>query len=507
MTAVSDWFTPSPGSPLAPQVSTGSQLAPWIPTGSQVVPRIPTGSPIAPSWLNSLSAPRTNDGGGVGGVSNGGGSPSGGPSFGNPDAASSGVAFGDMTGPQAVATQSLNTNPITGLVSSLMSLNPTGALMGLLGTLNMTPSSSVANTALGLALGKGLGLAGITSPTAPLSDIMSVLNGISSLAGSNAISNALNSDFSTANFSTPQTTAEALGITGLAPAPDAFSLSPTLAAMNAFNGLTPSEALALAQSMTAGVAPSDSVVGSGPYSGMSSALAGALMGMVGVGSIGNVGGRAPGGPVGSFNMSLLGHQFNRSADDESVNLDSTVQDPTVTIEEGLPGEEDSDSDPGPTADEGGDDEGGLGDEGGGDEGGPSDEGGGDAGAPGDDGGGGGGSGGGDGGSASYLCTEMHRRGYMDETTWALDSQYTRLASHDLVIGYRAWAGPLSRLMRRSALLSWLLSPLILAWSREMVHRMGATPRGSVVGRAIFWFGTPLCEWLGRSMRSRAAVKG
>lgn len=110
---------------------------------------------------------------------------------------------------------------------------------------------------------------------------------------------------------------------------------------------------------------------------------------------------------------------------------------------------------------------------------------------GDAGGGGGGAGG------KVICTELHRQGKMDETTWLADECYAKTIPREVAIGYRTWGEPLVRLMRRSRVITWVVSRFAHPWAHEMAHRMGARSRGSIPGCVIMAVMTPLCAALGR----------
>lgn len=105
--------------------------------------------------------------------------------------------------------------------------------------------------------------------------------------------------------------------------------------------------------------------------------------------------------------------------------------------------------------------------------------------------GGPGGGGGAGGDGTVLCTEFHRRGWMDDAAYAQDCAYGRTLPPEVLRGYHRWAVPLAHAMRSSTRLAWIIHGLCRPWLRAMAGR----PTG--LSAVYLGIGLPLCAWLGR----------
>lgn len=108
---------------------------------------------------------------------------------------------------------------------------------------------------------------------------------------------------------------------------------------------------------------------------------------------------------------------------------------------------------------------------------------------------GGGDGGGGGGTV--ICTELWRQGLLEDVAYAADTRFAFTQPLEVLIGYRAWATPLVRIMRRSKLVTHGVALLALPWARHMAYVMGASERDSRLGAFVMRLGVPLCATLGR----------
>lgn len=97
---------------------------------------------------------------------------------------------------------------------------------------------------------------------------------------------------------------------------------------------------------------------------------------------------------------------------------------------------------------------------------------------------------------SLICNFLHSRHVIDDSTLEASEAYGRQVSKPIMIGYRRFARPLVRAMERSRMLTLLLKPFALAWSKEMKAQVGGG-RGSLLGKAILKIGLPICERLGK----------
>ena len=112
----------------------------------------------------------------------------------------------------------------------------------------------------------------------------------------------------------------------------------------------------------------------------------------------------------------------------------------------------------------------------------------------------GGGGGGGGGSGTVICTEMHRRGWIDDATYAADAAFGAAMPPGIVAGYQAWATPLATIMRRGGAfgdgLANFAAIFALPWAQEMAHRQGVAKKGHWLGTAMLWIGAPICALIG-----------
>lgn len=115
---------------------------------------------------------------------------------------------------------------------------------------------------------------------------------------------------------------------------------------------------------------------------------------------------------------------------------------------------------------------------------------------------------GDGASSSgstVICTELHRRGWLDYETYRDDAIFGLRQTDVVIAGYHLWAKPYVRLMQRPGILGALATALAVAIALPWAKAMRASVRGQrgpVFGRAIMAVGLPICRWLGRD-RGRA----
>jgi hypothetical protein len=96
-----------------------------------------------------------------------------------------------------------------------------------------------------------------------------------------------------------------------------------------------------------------------------------------------------------------------------------------------------------------------------------------------------------------ICTHFFRKGMLDRATWRADLEFTfRYLSPTTVRGYQFWAIPYVRLMRRSPLAERLMYPVAKYRARELAHRMGRSPRGSLLGKVFRLVFEPACFCIG-----------
>ena len=118
-----------------------------------------------------------------------------------------------------------------------------------------------------------------------------------------------------------------------------------------------------------------------------------------------------------------------------------------------------------------------------------------------DGDGGGGDGGGDG---SVICTELLKQNLLSKDLYSLETFYTdKYISEYTVNGYRFWAVPYVKLMRKSKLACKLMAPLATAWGTEVVscYSKDKKIKGSILGKILRLSGEPLCYIIGRLIKN------
>jgi len=114
---------------------------------------------------------------------------------------------------------------------------------------------------------------------------------------------------------------------------------------------------------------------------------------------------------------------------------------------------------------------------------------------------GGGDGGGDG---SVICTELLKQNLLSKDLYNLEAFYTdRYISEYTVNGYRFWAVPYVKLMRKSKLACKLMAPLATAWGTEVVscYSKDKKIKGSILGKILRLSGEPLCYIIGRLIKN------
>ena len=64
-------------------------------------------------------------------------------------------------------------------------------------------------------------------------------------------------------------------------------------------------------------------------------------------------------------------------------------------------------------------------------------------------------------------------------------------------GYLLWARPVSRLMRRSKVVTQITKPIATAWAEEMAYRANGVGNGNVFGSIILLTIAPICTVIGK----------
>lgn len=97
---------------------------------------------------------------------------------------------------------------------------------------------------------------------------------------------------------------------------------------------------------------------------------------------------------------------------------------------------------------------------------------------------------------TVICTELHRQGLMDSDTYVKDIRFgMQLEKTDphALLGYRIMAKPFVFLMKKSRLVTRIISIPALAWAEQMAGRE------NLAGKAIMLTGIPFCRFMYRMM--------
>ena len=107
--------------------------------------------------------------------------------------------------------------------------------------------------------------------------------------------------------------------------------------------------------------------------------------------------------------------------------------------------------------------------------------------------------GGDGGG-SVLCTYFFGKGMLAEHIYLADLAYGKAhVSENVLNGYHAWAVPMVRYLRAhpDSLAEKVAYYLVRGWTQEMAYTMGASDKGSLVGKILRTIGEPICAIIGK----------
>lgn len=104
-------------------------------------------------------------------------------------------------------------------------------------------------------------------------------------------------------------------------------------------------------------------------------------------------------------------------------------------------------------------------------------------------------------SPTVLCTELYRQGLIPLDIYLADSRYGAKLPKEVVLGYQAWAIPLSKGMARSKVLTSIVAPFVQAWAWEMAYRENVLSKGNWLGKVLSFIGEPVCGFIGRSFNN------
>ena len=101
-------------------------------------------------------------------------------------------------------------------------------------------------------------------------------------------------------------------------------------------------------------------------------------------------------------------------------------------------------------------------------------------------------------AVTVICTELNRQGLLPDNIYRLDSEYSsKHIDREAYLGYRLWADPVVRLMRKSRLFTRIVKPIALSYCYEAAHRMNPEIKGSWFGGCLIKIGVPACRFIYR----------
>lgn len=116
-----------------------------------------------------------------------------------------------------------------------------------------------------------------------------------------------------------------------------------------------------------------------------------------------------------------------------------------------------------------------------------------------------GEGGGEGGDGgTVICTELRRQGFLTNSLYLRESAYGDTLSYETMEGYRAWATPIVRLMRKSELLTKIIYFFARPVLQEMAHRTSTFYSPSLIGSVALFMALPVCNVIGHLKNTKDA---
>ncbi len=112
-----------------------------------------------------------------------------------------------------------------------------------------------------------------------------------------------------------------------------------------------------------------------------------------------------------------------------------------------------------------------------------------------------GGGGGGGGGGTVICTELHRQGLIDADFYRTEAKYGYSLPVEIMEGYRAWAIPIVKLMRKSYIMTRIVRFIAQPILNEMAHRADNKYSASLIGSVSLFVALPVCSFIGRSKRT------
>ena len=109
---------------------------------------------------------------------------------------------------------------------------------------------------------------------------------------------------------------------------------------------------------------------------------------------------------------------------------------------------------------------------------------------------------------TVICTELYRQGLINGDLFRADKKCGETfmrTDPDLMAGYHAWARPVAKILKKYPVLALIVKPLVLPVIKELAVKEGGSLFGSVVGKAMFFIGAPICRAIGRRRKTESFV--
>jgi len=92
---------------------------------------------------------------------------------------------------------------------------------------------------------------------------------------------------------------------------------------------------------------------------------------------------------------------------------------------------------------------------------------------------------------TVICTELHRQGIMSDEVFETDKSFGKKQDIETIAGYHTWAIPLASLMRKYKIVTWVITPIAMAWAEDMAGGK------NMFGKILNKIGIPICRFIGR----------
>ena len=110
---------------------------------------------------------------------------------------------------------------------------------------------------------------------------------------------------------------------------------------------------------------------------------------------------------------------------------------------------------------------------------------------------------GGGGGGTIICSELYDQGYLSKELWQADEKWGRMTARkdpDIIRGYRTWAAPIVRLMKRSPDATRIIAKLTEPWAKQMAYEAGYLPKGNFLGWVTNMVGIPFSWLVGKGLK-------